>query len=68
MLLFWIGGVLLLFTASTSAFFYVLHVTTHEPVPLARARAFWRWSIVVVLGTFDLWIFGRVLDGIRALM
>ncbi len=67
MTLFWIAGVLLALTASTSALFFALHLSTGEPVPLARAKAFYRWSVVVVLGTFDIWIFGRIIAGIRAL-
>ncbi len=67
MTLFLIAGVLLALTASTSALFFALHLSTGEPVPLARAKAFYRWSVVVVLGTFDIWIFGRVIAGIRAL-
>ncbi|MEK8049358.1 hypothetical protein AACH10_03810 [Ideonella sp. DXS22W] len=68
MKLFWVGGTLLLLTAVAAAVNYVLHITTGEPVPLARAKALYRWCIVVVLGTFNVWIFGRVIDGMRALM
>lgn len=64
MMLFWISGVLLVITASTSALFFLLHLSTNELVPLQRARAFWRWSVVVVLGTFDWWIFSRVFKAI----
>lgn len=68
MTLFWIGGILLALTAATSALFFALHISTGEPVPLVRAKAFYRWSVVVLLGTFNLWIFGRVFAGLRALL
>ena len=68
MILFWIGGVLLALTGGAAALFFALHISTGEAVPLARAKAFYRWSVVVVLGTFNLWIFGRVIAGLRALM
>ncbi len=65
--LFWTAGVLLVLTALPSAFFFALHISTGEPVPLARARALYRWAVVVVLGTFNIAIFSRVIAGIRAL-
>lgn len=68
MKLFWVGGVLLALTGAAAAVFYLLHIATGEPVPLARAKALYRWCIVIVLGTFNFWIFGRVIDGLRALM
>ncbi len=68
MILFWVAGILLAIMVVTTAFFFVLHLTTGEPVPLERAKALYRWCVVVVLGSFNIWIFGRVFDGIRALM
>ena len=65
--LFWTAAVLLGLTATTSAFFYALYLGSGEPVPLARARAMYRWSVVVVLATFNCWIFGRVIDAWRAI-
>ena len=65
--LFWTAGVLLVLTAVPSALFFVLHLSTGEPVPLTRARALYRWAVVVVLGTFNIAIFSRVIAGIRAL-
>ena len=67
-LLFWISGVLVVLLAVPSAFFFALHLSTGEPVPLQRARGLYRWMVVVVLGTFNIVIFGRVIDGIRALV
>ncbi len=65
--LFWISGVLVLLLAMPAALFFALHLSTGEAVPLARAKAFYRWAVVVVLGTFNIVVFGRVIDGIRAL-
>jgi len=66
-MLFWIAGVLLAITLVASGFFFALHLGTNEQVPLQRARIFWRWSVVIVLGTFDWWIFSRVFEALRAL-
>lgn len=67
-MLFLVSGLLLIPLAGTSIFFYSLYLGTGEEVPRQRARALYRWSVVLVLGTFDIWIFARVIDGIRALM
>jgi len=64
--LFWIAGVGLVCTALPAALFFGLHLATGEPVPLARARALWRWVQVIALGTFDIFIFTRVVQGILA--
>lgn len=63
-ILFWVGGVLLVLTAVPAAVFFALHLATGEPVPLKRARAFWHWAVVVLLGTFDIAIFTKVIQGI----
>ena len=63
-LLFWAGGVLLALTALPAIFFFGLHLATGEPVPLNRAKAFYRWSVVVFLGTFDIAIFTKVVQGL----
>ena len=66
-MLYWIAGVLGVVTLSISGFFFALHLGTNEMVPLERARIFWRWTVVIVLGSFDWWIFSRVFEGLRAL-
>lgn len=66
-LLFWVSGLLLLLTAVPSAVFFALFLATGESVPKQRAVRFYRWAVVVVLGTFNIVIFGRVFDGLRAL-
>lgn len=63
-LLFWVGGVLLALTALPAALFFALHLATGEPVPLARAKALYHWAVVVFLGTFDIAIFTKVVQGI----
>ena len=62
--LFWVSGVLLMLTAVPAAVFLSLHLTTGEAVPLARAKAFYRWALVVALGTFDIAIFTKVIQGL----
>lgn len=62
--LFWVGGVLLALTALPAALFFALHLATGEPVPLARAKAFYHWAVVVFLGTFDIAIFTKVVQGL----
>ena len=68
MTLFWTAGVLLAFTLSGAGVFLALHLGTNEQVPLQRARALWRWSVVVVLATFNWWIFSRVFGSLRELI
>jgi hypothetical protein len=63
----WFAGILLVLTAAPALLFFVLHLATGEAVPLARAKAFWRWAVVVVLGTFDIAIFTRVFQGLWAI-
>ena len=65
--LFWISGVLTVMLAVPSVFFFALHLSTGEPVPLVRAKALYRWVVVVVLGTFNIVIFTRVFQGLRAI-
>lgn len=66
--LFWTSGILLVPLLGTSAFFFSLYLGTGEEVPRKRAVALYRWAVVLVLGTFNIWIMGRVIDGIRALI
>ena len=62
--LFWVSGVLLVLTAVPAAIFFALHLATGEPVPLTRAKALYRWAVVVFLGTFDIAIFTKVIQGV----
>jgi hypothetical protein len=63
-----ISGVLVALLGLPAIFFFALFLSTGEAVPLARAKLLYRWTVVVVLGTFNIWIFTRVFQGIRALM
>lgn len=65
---YWICGILFVLTAIASGVFFVLHLSTGEHVPRERAVALYRWCIVIALGTFNIWIFKRVIDGIRMLI
>lgn len=64
--LFWVGGIGLAATAVPAVLFYALHLATGEQVPMRRARALFRWAQVIGLGTFDIAIFTRVVQGIIA--
>ncbi len=66
--IYWICGILFVATAAASGFFFFLHISTGEHVPRERAVALYRWATVIALGTFNIWIFKRVIDGIRALI
>ena len=65
--LFWCALVLLVLILVPTVLFFALHLSTGEPVPLARAKALYRWAVVVVLGTFNIWIFTRVFQGLKAI-
>jgi hypothetical protein len=65
---YWICGILFVVLASSSALFYMLHIASGEHVPRERAIALFHWTKVVALGTFDIWIFKRVIDAIRMLI
>jgi hypothetical protein len=65
---YWICGILFLTLAGSSAFFMALHVSTGEHVPRERSVALYRWAVVVGLGTFNLWIFKRVIEALIMIM
>jgi len=66
--LIWTSGILLIPLAGSSIFFFSLYLATGEHVPKQRAAALYRWSVVLVPGTFDIWIFTKVVQGIWALI
>ncbi len=66
--IYWICGILFLLTAAGSAFNFFLHIGSGEHVPRERAVALYRWAVVVGLGTFNVWIFKRVIDAIILLV
>ncbi|MBI3367649.1 MAG: hypothetical protein HY021_04115 [Burkholderiales bacterium] len=61
---FIVGAILAACTGIPAVIFFGLHVSTGEHVPLARAKALYRWTVVLVLGTFNVWVFHRVVVGI----
>jgi hypothetical protein len=65
---YWLCGILFVLLASSSALFFMLHIASGEHVPRERAVALFHWTKVVALGTFNIWIFKRVIDGIRMLL
>ncbi|NRF71481.1 hypothetical protein HLB44_31290 [Aquincola sp. S2] len=66
--LYWLCGIVFTLTAGSAIVFFGLHIATGEHVPRERAVALYRWAVVTGLGTFNLWIFKRVFDGIRVLI
>jgi hypothetical protein len=66
--LYWICGILFALMAGSSAVNFALHIGSGEHVPRERAVASFHWTKVIALATFNIWIFKRVIDGIRALL
>jgi len=57
--------VLTVFTLGASALFWSVYAGTGENVARLRAVGFFRWAVVIVLGTFNIWIFTRVGGAIK---
>jgi hypothetical protein len=62
---FIVAAVLTVLLLAASAMYWVLHASTGEDVARQRAVGFFRWAVVIVLGAFNIWIFGRVFGAIR---
>lgn len=62
---FIIAAVLTVLLLAASAMYWVLYGSTGEEVARGRAVGFFRFAVVIVLGTFNIWIFGRVLVAVR---
>ncbi len=62
---FIIGTVLTLLMLGASAMYWSLYAGTGEQVARLRAVGFFRWAVVFVLGTFNIWIFTRVGGAIK---
>jgi hypothetical protein len=58
--IFIISAVLIVATLAASALYWSVYAGTGEELALKRAVGFFRWTVVVVLGTFNIWIFTRV--------
>jgi hypothetical protein len=63
--LFIISGVLTVLMLAGSVLYWVLHASTGEDIPRQRAVGFFRWAVVIVLATFNIWIFTRVGGAIK---
>lgn len=63
--LFIIAAVLTVLLLAASAMYWVLYGSTGEEVARGRAVGFFRFAVVIVLGTFNIWIFGRVGGAIK---
>ena len=65
--LYWVAAVLIVLMLVPALVFLVLFVATREPVAKERGLMFWRFAWLVVLGTANIIIFGRVVDAVKAL-
>jgi hypothetical protein len=59
-ILWWIAVTLTALTAVPAAVYLLWFVFTDEPLAMARARACFRWTQVVVLLSFDVLIFTHI--------
>jgi hypothetical protein len=66
-LLYWVSAGLLVLMLVPALVFFVLYLGTREEVAKDRGLMFWRFAMLVVLGTANIAIFGRVVDAVRAL-
>lgn len=57
---FIISAVLTVLTLAASVMYWTLHASTGEEVARQRATGMFRWTVVIVLATFNIWIFTRV--------
>jgi hypothetical protein len=63
--LFIASAVLTVLLLAGSTMFWTLHASTGADVPRQRAVGLFRWAVVIVLGTFNIWIFTRVGGAIK---
>lgn len=64
-IVFWVSAVLVVLTLAASALYWSVYAGTGEEVARKRAVGWFRWAVVVVLGTFNIWIFTRVGGAIK---
>jgi hypothetical protein len=57
---FIIGTVFVVLSLAASGVYWSVYAGTGEQVARLRAVGFFRWAMVVVLATFNIWIFTRV--------
>jgi len=65
---FWISGLLLVPLVGSTLVFFGLYLGSGDEEQRLRSVRFYRWSVVVVLGTFNIWIFTRVIQSLISLM
>jgi hypothetical protein len=58
--IFILSAVLVVATLAASALYWSVYAGTGEEIARKRAVGFFRWTVVVVLATFNIWIFTRV--------
>jgi hypothetical protein len=63
--LFWTSAVVTILALIASALYWSIYAGTNEPVARQRAVGFFRFAVVIVLATFNIWIFGRVIAAIK---
>jgi hypothetical protein len=63
--LFVVSMVALMLTMAASALFWSVYAGTGEQVARQRAVGFFRFGVVIVLATFNIWIFTRVGGAIK---
>jgi hypothetical protein len=63
--IFIVSAVLIVLTLAASALYWSVHLGTGEDIARQRAVGFFRWSVVIMLATFNIWIFVRVGGAIK---
>ncbi|MFO1217595.1 MAG: hypothetical protein U1E89_04335 [Burkholderiaceae bacterium] len=63
-ILFIVSAVLTVLLLAASIMYWGLHASTGEDAARQRAVGLFRWAVVVVLATFNIWIFARVFGAI----
>jgi hypothetical protein len=59
------GFVLLVLNLGASGLYWSVYAGTGEELARRRAVGFFRWGVVVILATFNIWIFTRVGGAIK---
>jgi hypothetical protein len=64
---YWVAGVLLALTALPSAGFFACYIILGEDGCLVRAKAFYRWAVMVFLFSFNVVLYKYVILAFIAL-
>jgi len=62
---FWASAIFTLISLGTSGMFWSVYMGTGEDIARRRAVTAFRWAVVIVLATFNIWIFTRVGGAIK---